>query len=163
MPELLPDEVFYAQLPSVHLASGALLRDQSNRCLIVNPTYREDWLIPGGCVDEAESPFETCQREVEEEIGLSLEIGSLLSVEYVARHGPKGESVHFIFDGGILSPEQIDSIRLQTEEISEFRLLPLEEACELLDPLLAVRYRAAWRALESGICYLERGTPQTPS
>lgn len=157
--ELLPDDVYYSRLNTVNLASGALIRNRAGEVLVVNPTYRDHWLIPGGCVDKDESPAETCMREIKEELGLDVAISRLLSIEYLARRDYKPEAVHFIFDGGIIGEEQIAEISLCEKELSEFRFLPVEQACELLNSSLAVRFRAAYEQVnQSGPAYLERGS-----
>jgi 8-oxo-dGTP pyrophosphatase MutT (NUDIX family) len=35
---------------------------------LLEPTYKEDWEIPGGIIEENESPREACKREVLEEL-----------------------------------------------------------------------------------------------
>jgi 8-oxo-dGTP pyrophosphatase MutT (NUDIX family) len=155
--DLLPEEEFYAKLNTVNLAAGALIRDETGKVLVVNPTYRDHWLIPGGSVDKDESPRESCAREIREELGLNLVVGRLLGIEYLARRNYKPEAIHFIFDGGVLTLAQISQITLCTSELSEFKFLEIDLACERLNRSLAVRFRAAWEQLNSGTAYLERG------
>lgn len=159
MNELLPDDEFYAQLNTVNLASGALIRDPANQVLIVNPTYRDHWLIPGGSVDKDEAPSETCRRELKEELDLDLPIGQVLAFEYLPRRDFKPEAIHFIFDGGVLTEKQIENIKLNPEEHSELLFCSIETACDLLDPSLSKRFKAAWDTIGSPeTCYLERGS-----
>lgn len=156
--DLLPDDEFYAQLNTVNLASGALITNEAGDVLIVNPTYRDHWLIPGGSVDKDESPRETCVRELKEELGLDITIDELLSIEYLPQRDYKPEAIHFIFAGGALTAEQIANITLCNQELSEYRFLPIDEACDLLNPSLSVRFYAAWQNVgESRTSYLERG------
>ena len=44
------------------VASKVLIRDQSNRPLLVNPTYKEYWDIPGGMAEANESPRSAARR-----------------------------------------------------------------------------------------------------
>ncbi len=157
--DLLPEDVYYAQLNTVNLASGALIRNETGEVLVVNPTYRDHWLLPGGSVDKDESPRETCVREIREELGIDLALGRLLSVEYLERRDYKPESVHFIFDGGVLNSQRIEQITLCPRELLEFQFVDINLACERLNPSLAVRFRAAWEQVncEVGTAYLERG------
>jgi 8-oxo-dGTP diphosphatase len=46
-----PDKDFYAALPAKRMASGALYFNNRGELLIVKPTYRAAWLIPGGVVE----------------------------------------------------------------------------------------------------------------
>jgi ADP-ribose pyrophosphatase YjhB (NUDIX family) len=60
-----------------------LFTDGVGRVLICEPTYKEVWEAPGGAVEEGESPREAAAREVKEELGLVVEPGRLLGLDYV--------------------------------------------------------------------------------
>nr|WP_238353036.1 NUDIX domain-containing protein [Kribbella solani] len=92
-------------MPRKTAAGGALIRDGGGRILFLEPTYKPTLDIPGGIVEENESPYEACRREVKEEIGLELEIGPLLVVDWIPAAGPWPDALAFIFDGGTLDPE----------------------------------------------------------
>lgn len=147
---------FIASLPAKRVAAGALFRDTAANILIVKPVYRPDWLIPGGTADKDESPYQACQREVAEELGVPFFVGRLLCLEYQSTHGQLTESLQFIFDGGVLNDEQLMSIRLPADELSEYRFCAWDEAQSLLSPKLAQRLLFARRALQGGrMIYLE--------
>src|SRR4051794_34297997 len=57
------------------VAAGALIRDVEGRILLVKPTYKDGWDIPGGYVEPGESPADACNREIAEEIGLHRKAG----------------------------------------------------------------------------------------
>jgi hypothetical protein len=40
------------------MAAGALFFNHRDEILILKPTYRDDWLIPGGVVELDESPYD---------------------------------------------------------------------------------------------------------
>lgn len=107
-------------MPRKVAAAGALFLNKEGRVLLVNPTYKPVWEIPGGVVELNEAPRTACAREVEEEIGLRVEPGRLLGLDYIAHPERGREVLRFIFWGGILNREQIDAIRLPAEELSEF-------------------------------------------
>jgi 8-oxo-dGTP pyrophosphatase MutT (NUDIX family) len=50
--------------------TGAILRDQAGRLLMVEPTYKEPWEIPGVVIEALESPLSTVVRELQEELGI---------------------------------------------------------------------------------------------
>jgi ADP-ribose pyrophosphatase YjhB (NUDIX family) len=52
------------------MAAGALLFDAADRILLVQPTYKRSWEIPGGVVEADESPHTAVCRELKEELGL---------------------------------------------------------------------------------------------
>lgn len=53
-------------------ASGVLYFDETGRVMLVNPTYKPMWDMPGGYVQPGESPVEALRREIAEELGASL-------------------------------------------------------------------------------------------
>ncbi len=140
------------------MAAGALIRDESGNILIVKPTYRPDWLLPGGVIEENESPRVACCREVSEELDVPIPVGKLLCIDYLGPDGDKTESLQFVFDGGIFGPAQIAHIRLPAAELSEYRFVIHAEALALLNPKLAKRLPACLAALaDSSTVYLEEG------
>jgi len=56
--------------------------DGDGNVLLVNPTYKPGWELPGGVVEADESPADACRREVREELGLDVEVGELMCVDY---------------------------------------------------------------------------------
>ena len=72
----------HKQLPKTRMAAGVLLYDEDGRLLIVKPSYRHNWLVPGGIVENNESPWIAAQREVREEIGLAVSKLRLLVIDW---------------------------------------------------------------------------------
>jgi 8-oxo-dGTP pyrophosphatase MutT (NUDIX family) len=54
-----------------------------------------------------EPPTDAVRRELREELGLELRVGSLRCVDWVSPHGPWDDLVNFIFDGGVLDEQTI--------------------------------------------------------
>ena len=133
------------------IAVGAIIRDDKDRVLIVKPSYKGGWLLPGGLVESGELPTQTCEREVMEEIGIKVDVGRLLCVDY----GPKDEeSVILIFDCGVLSEDTV--FECSDGEIIEFRFADIEQARQLLRPKGAHRLPRVIDALRSNsIVYIE--------
>lgn len=138
-------------------ASGALFFDQAGRVLLVRPTYKPMWEIPGGYVEAGESPAAAVRREITEELGVALPVGALLVVDW-APHPAEGDKLLFVFDGGVLSPDQVAAIRVDGTEISEFAFRARPGLGSVLIPRLARRVHAAIDARSAGrAAYLERG------
>jgi 8-oxo-dGTP pyrophosphatase MutT (NUDIX family) len=111
-------------------------------------------------VERDESPRLTAQREVLEEIGLIVEPGDLLAVDWLSRSGDFTEIVAFLFDGGVLAPADIDRIVIEPTEVSCFRFVTLDEAERLLDAELFARVAAGLETRRSAATvYLENGFP----
>jgi len=147
---------YSASLPGKRMAAGCLFLNNDGDLLIVKPTYRDDWLLPGGSLEKDESPVHGCTREVREELGLEKPIDRLLCLEYQSAYNNGTESLQFIFFGGVLDEYEIASMKLQREEIAEYRFCPREEALSLLTRKLAERMKFGLRALdENRVIYLE--------
>ncbi|MGW1061169.1 NUDIX domain-containing protein [Micromonospora rubida] len=55
-----------ADLPRKRMAAGLLITDADERVLLVEPVYKAEWEIPGGCVEADESPHQAAIRECRE-------------------------------------------------------------------------------------------------
>ncbi|MBB2948844.1 8-oxo-dGTP pyrophosphatase MutT (NUDIX family) [Actinoplanes lutulentus] len=151
-------EDFTATLPRKRMGAGALLTDDRGRVLLVEPTYKDYWEIPGGSVEADESPLTAVARELTEELGLSIQPGRLLVTDWVPPRVGRTEGLMLLFDGGMVTPEQAARIRLPAEELRSWAWSSEEEAGERLPELLARRMAAAVRARAEGIAvYLENG------
>jgi len=142
----------------MQVASGCLLTDGAGNVLLVKPTYKPPWEVPGGVVEQAESPLAACRREIREELGLDIRPARLLVVDYSELEwGRGGDALRFIFDGGELTPGQVASIKLAEQELSEFRFVHPGELTSYVIPGLARRLQACLTG-GSGR-YLEHGHP----
>lgn len=147
-----------ATQPRKRVAADVLLRDATGRVLLVNPTYKPGWDLPGGMAEANEPPEETAVRELSEELGLNVTVRGLLVVDWVAPHGPWDDQIAFIFDGVTLDVP--GELRPQDEELSEAAYVTLDKAQELVGQRMRVRLDAAVRALDEGRpVYLHDGTP----
>lgn len=86
-----PDK-WYAKLAAFHAAAALFITDATGRVLLVKPNYRDHWAIPGGYVDQDESPDAAADRELCEELDLALPVGDLLVVDWASprRTAPPG-------------------------------------------------------------------------
>ncbi|AIV33153.1 NUDIX hydrolase [Streptomyces sp. R1] len=133
-----PDYATYiAGLPRVLAGAATVFRDAGGRVLLVEPNYREGWALPGGTIEseDGETPRQGAWRETLEEIGLDVRIGRLLAVDWVHGAG-RPPIVAYLYDGGVLSEDDLKAIRLQEEELLSWRLVPREDLGDhLLDAL----------------------------
>ena len=147
-----------AELPAVPASAGALIFGRAGRLLILKPTYKTGWTIPGGVMEaDGETPWDACRREVREECGIEVSAGRLACVDF--RPGRRGRAggIRFLFDCGPASAAALDAITVQPEEIAEFRLVPLDTALALLRSPIRRRVRAATK--HRRCVYLENGRP----
>ncbi|MGW2690141.1 NUDIX domain-containing protein [Streptomyces sp. NPDC001414] len=139
-------------------AADALIRDPYRRLLLVNPTYKSGWDLPGGMAEDNEAPEDALRRELMEELDLAIADLRFLCVDWVGPHGPWDDLLGFVFDAGILSPQQIAELKPSDEEISEHRFFEIPEALTLLPERQRVRAVNAIQVLEDGVPrYLRNG------
>lgn len=149
---------FSYQVPRVPASAGALIFDGSGRLLILKPNYKKGWTIPGGQIDSnGESPWDACRRETREECGLEVVRGRLVCVDFRTPKPNRPGGLRFLFDCGTFADNELQGIRLQAEEIDDYRLVELDEAAELLSG--PIRRRVAAAVAAERCVYLEDGRP----
>jgi 8-oxo-dGTP pyrophosphatase MutT (NUDIX family) len=145
-------------LPAIPVSAGALITDKAGRLLILKPTYKSGWTIPGGVMEaDGETPWEACRREVADECGLQVGTGRLVCMDFRRPRPGNPGGVRYLFDCGAFSDASLAGIVVQPEEISEYRLAELSTALTLLRKPIRRRVRAA--AGGRRLCYLEDGLP----
>jgi 8-oxo-dGTP diphosphatase len=145
-------------IPRIPASAGALIFDPDGRLLILKPTYKKGWTIPGGQLDPVgESPWDACRRETREECGLDVERGRLACVDFRPPGAKRPGGVRFLFDCGRFDERELDTITLQEEEIAAHRLAPLDEALELLSGPISRRVSSS--VGRNHCVYLEDGLP----
>lgn len=138
------------------VAAGVVFVDDRSRVLMVRPTYKNYWDLPGGYVEPGESPRAAAVRELREELGLATTVGRMLAVDW-APSDAEGDKLLFLFEGAQLPDEH--AIRFADGEIGEVRYVELHELERFTIDRLARRIRSAVQA--AGPEYLERGEPVT--
>jgi 8-oxo-dGTP diphosphatase len=132
------------------MGSGALFRDARECVLLVKPTYKDGWEIPGGAIEPGESPRSCCLRELSEELGLDLEIGRLLVFDWLPADPPRPDGWMFVYDGGVLDESVTRKIVLQSDELSEWRFVDVGDLHDYLPAHMARRHGIAHRCALSG-------------
>ncbi|MFD2795679.1 NUDIX domain-containing protein [Promicromonospora vindobonensis] len=146
----LAREEYLRKLPHKRMAAGVLLR-YGDEIVLVEPTYKDAWEIPGGVVEADESPWFAAERELKEELGLVRENMPVLLVDYVPRT-PDGvpEGLLWIFDGGSLSESEREHLgSADQNEVRSVRLLSVDEASQRTSGPLALRLRVAFDAAQA--------------
>ena len=149
----LPELAF--ALPTIPASAGALVRGRKGRLLILKPTYKGGWTIPGGVVEIGESPWDACRRETREECGLDVTTGRLKCVDFLRPRPNRPGGMRFLFDCGVFDDAVLATVIIQPVEIAESRILPIDAALPLLSGPVRRRVRAAWKTKR--VRYLEDG------
>lgn len=146
------------------MAAAAVILDEEDRVLLVQPSYYPGrWLMPGGGAELADSPRQACKRELSEELGLDITVGPLLAVDWIPARSQGFAELIYVFDGGHLTQQQIEAIRLPERELTEYQFMPLPDAVERLTPADGRRLTAACKSARDnqGPVYLEHGNLPT--
>ncbi|MFB8034027.1 NUDIX domain-containing protein [Streptomyces sp. NPDC056004] len=170
----MSDEEYAALRARAALWAGAsaLITNRLGKVLIQHVDYRDTCLLPGGGVDEGESPARAAAREVMEELGIDTVADRALAVDWVSAEGfgarPSvrfpGEIVH-VFDGGTWDEIRIAKIRLPDHEITGIEFVEPSQLPDKLSPSDARRALSALRARinAAGTVLLENGLPINPT
>jgi len=94
-----------------------------------------------------------------EEIGLVRRLGAPLIVDWLPPYLGWDDAVEFIFDGGVLQPDEVAAMRLAPGEIVSAHWLTADEAAAHVSPLAA--RRLSWLDTEkpATTAYFEDGRP----
>lgn len=146
-------------LPRKRAISQLLIRSADGRVLLCQLTYKRDFDLPGGVVEVSESPQLAVAREVEEELGLTIEAGPLLLTDWLPPWGGWDDAVCLVFDGGEVDAGVADTIVRQEREIRSAGFFTLAEVREKCADFTARRIESALRNLSErpGPSYTESG------
>ena len=146
-------------IPRIPASAGALVWDRKGRLLILKPTYKGGWTIPGGIIQaNGETPWEACRRETREECGLEVRHGRLVCVDFLRPRPGRPGGMRFLFSCGTFGDSVLSDIVLQEAEISAYRLARVDRALRRLSG--PVRRRVTAAVNNSGkLRYLEDGRP----
>ncbi len=157
----LPPAEYYATLPKLIGSGGVICREVHGRVLLIETNYKTDekYEIPGGGLNLGEPPLACAHREAKEELGIDLRVGRLLVTDWVPPQ-PDGRPAltNYVFDGGVLTDEQIATLRPTDGEVKSWTFCNLGQASRHLRPHLARRLRHCLVAIDTGTSfYLENG------
>ena len=121
--------------PPAELTSSALILAFAGERLLMTRLRRRDWDIPGGHVEQGETPAETARRELDEETGATVGSLRVLGYDKFIVYAPRPEGYRYPFPisyqlfylAKIVSLEPFTSNR----EALERRLFSPEEARRL--------------------------------
>jgi len=151
------DPAVWAALPRKRVGAGVVLVDDADRVLLVEPTYKPGWEVPGGMVEAGESPRAAARREVREELGLDVVVGRLLVVDWVPIGRRPDDGLMLLYDGEV---DRALPIVLQEDELRSWRWCDASGVEERTTPFMARRLTAALAARAEGATVeLEDGHP----
>lgn len=109
--------ILNAGLPRKRVISQGLLRDEQGRVLLCQLTYKSEWDLPGGVVEVGEAPSVGLVRELQEELGITVEVLGLVTVNWLPAWREWDDACIFLFDLGTVDASITDEMTLQPTEI----------------------------------------------
>lgn len=129
--------------PGHPVTAAVLITNPSDDLLILHPAKDDaPWQLPGGIVEQHESPLDAVRREGREELDLDLDLQEhdLFAVEWLQATRPdRRDRLTFLFAGPVLHPADTDRITLQRDELDAWRWATRAEAESMLHPAIAAR------------------------
>lgn len=149
--------VMNSVLPTKRVIAHCLFQDEQSRVLLCQTQYKPDFELPGGVVEQQESPRVGVIREVAEEIGFQLTDPELVMVDWLPPFLGWDDALQFLYRGGTLTGEQVAGLRRQESEIAALHWLHPEEIVGRVSERSASRISRAlnlaageFRVLEAG-------------
>jgi 8-oxo-dGTP pyrophosphatase MutT (NUDIX family) len=151
--------ILNAGLPTKRVISQGLVHDEQGRVLLCELTYKREWDLPGGVVEVGEAPSIGLVRELQEELGITVEVRGLVTVNWLPAWRGWDDACIFLFDLGVVGSSITDDMVLQPSEIkgvhwcnpAEVRERAAAAAIELLEAVeigQVPTYREAPKAAE---------------
>lgn len=149
-------DVDSASPPRRRIGAVVLVRTLTGAVLLVKPTYKEGWTLPGGAAHQGEKVSDAAARELKEETGLIREITHYLALDQVPAgdDGSSAEGFDIVVDGGTLTPAEAGSIAIPasaSDELSGITWVPLEQLGGYTVPYQERRIRQAYAAAQVGL------------
>lgn len=135
------------ELPKKRVGAGVAIVDENLRILLVEPTYKDTWEVPGGMVELEESPRQAARRECFEELGFDVEIGRLLVIDWVIQGRTPGDGLMLMYAAGSVDTSQIT---LPSEELRSWEWCDRSAVLTRVKDFQARRIFAALDALRDG-------------
>jgi ADP-ribose pyrophosphatase YjhB (NUDIX family) len=150
---------FYGSVFKRSTTAAVLIRNAEASVLLLR-SGSGGWDLPGGVVLGGEDPRSAARRIVAGTLGLELGVGRVLVLDYVqaggqigsgpgvARPGSQGDSIAFVFDGGVLATSVAQFTAGGGER--EARFVPVPDCAGLLGAASARRVAGALEAMDLG-------------
>ncbi|MEW2134664.1 NUDIX hydrolase [Streptomyces sp. NPDC005435] len=147
------------------MSAHLLITNDRDKLLVLHPANApERWYLPGGVVEQNESPLDAARREAREELGLDLVVreSDLLSVEWIKATRPRRRNrLAFLFAGPLLTAFDTARIKVPNEELDRWRWASRAEARAVLHPVVAAQVVVPLAQRERAVyCEIRHGTKQ---
>lgn len=119
--------ILNAGLPRKRVIGQGLLRNERGEYLLCELTYKSEWDLPGGVIEVGEAPGVGLTREIEEELGITLPAGEMITMNWLPAWRAWDDACLFVFDLGQTSSDAIGDMTLQKSEIAGVHWCDMDE------------------------------------
>lgn len=145
----------FRSMPRKRIGAGIVAVDGLMRVLLVEPTYKTNWEVPGGLVELGEPPRLAVARECREELSFDVSIGRLLVMDWVPPRRLPDDGLMLLFAAGPIDTSQI---KLPPEELQSWLWCDADMMQQRLSDFMFRRIQAALTAITTGtVAELENG------
>lgn len=146
--------ILNSRLPKKRNIAQGLLRNPAGEVLLCQLSYKPEWDLPGGVVDPGEPPAGTVVREVDEELGIDVEVHGLVAVNWLPPWRGWDDAHLFLFDLGVHDGD-LDPSRFLRREIAGAHWVRPEAAGDHVAPYTARMLEAVAGWTPGTTLYLE--------
>lgn len=139
--------VLDSAMPRKRVIGQGVIRDDRGRVLLCELTYKAEWDLPGGIVDPDEGPATTVVREIEEELGVELPLGPLVSLNWLPAYRGWSDALLCLFDLGV-HPDLTERMTLDPGEIRAVHWCTPEDVAQHAAPYVARHLSQVWDGQE---------------
>ncbi len=122
--------ILNAGLPRKRVIGQGLLRNEHGEYLLCELTYKAEWDLPGGVIENGEAPGFGLTREIEEELGITLPVGEMVTMNWLPAWRAWDDACLFVFDLGETTSDVVDHMVLQKTEIAAVHWCNLEQVAK---------------------------------
>lgn len=118
-----------AAQPQKMVATKVIVKSNLGNILTVQPTYKKTWQLPGGGVDNGESPEAAGVREIAEETGMVIPESDLIPMGTIYKADEELLIVMYEYAHAI---DETTEITVQEDEISGYNFTSADETARHL-------------------------------
>jgi 8-oxo-dGTP diphosphatase len=129
MTNILPEKQWLTMQPKKLVGAKVVIKSDDGNVLLVKPTYKPTWQLPGGVVEANENPLAAAVREVSEETKLACNEADFAVIDVVFR---SDQDVLFVLYEYTKRIDAASEIAIQAEELEGYEWVLPEKVAGLL-------------------------------
>jgi ADP-ribose pyrophosphatase YjhB (NUDIX family) len=132
------NRIWRAQQPQKMIVVKVIIRSDQGNILLAKPSYKKSWQLPGGGVDDSESPEDAVVREVQEELSLAISKDGLYLKGTIYKQDE--ELLFLMYEASEVIPEDT-KLKVEKGEITDFQFVSVDAVA----PFISDYYADFWK------------------